>query len=226
MERHYCKGSGKRVPPPPVAPQQDPDTLSGVGKSLSSLEVPRRATMIRVAAVQDAPVFLNRAATTEKILDWMAKAAQDEVRVIAFPETFLPGYPFWLSLTGGARFDDPLQKEAYRAYLDAAPRLDGPELSRIAKAAADLALFVVLGIAERGPGSGSIYCTLVPIDPMRGILTTHIRQAEAEGKKGKDNSLHFWNLNNGVCCRSPQTSKERRWRFAATTRVKPPTCTC
>jgi len=126
---------------------------------------------LKVAAVQDAPVFLDRAATTGRILDWLDAAAAEGVRVLAFGETFLPGYPFWLAETDGARFDDPAQKEAYREYLEAAVRIDGPELAQIAERARQRNLMVILGVAERA--GGSIHCTAVPIHPERGILAAH-----------------------------------------------------
>lgn len=130
---------------------------------------------MRVACVQDAPVFLDREATTARIVEWIGRAAAAGARLVAFGEALLPGYPFWLSLTDGARFDDAGQKDAYRAYLDAAVRLDGPELGRIAEAAHEHDLFVVLGIVERGvgPGSGLLYCTAVSIDSTRGIVGAH-----------------------------------------------------
>lgn len=130
---------------------------------------------MRVACVQDAPVFLDREATTARVIDWIGRAAAAGARLVAFGEAFLPGYPFWLSLTDGARFDDPGQKEAYRAYRDAAVRSDGPELAAIAAAAAQHGIFVVLGVVERGiaPGSGSLYCTALCIDPARGVVGHH-----------------------------------------------------
>src|SRR5262245_36547581 len=126
---------------------------------------------LRIAAVQDAPVFLDRPTTTSRILEWIDAAAAEGIRVLAFGETFLPGYPFWLSETGGARFDDPAQKEAYREYLEAAVRIDGPELAQIAERASSRKVFVILGVAERA--GGSIHCTAVPIHPERGILAPH-----------------------------------------------------
>ncbi len=128
--------------------------------------------MLRVAAAQDAPVFLDRAATTARVLEWIDAAAGERVQLLAFGETYLPGYPFWLSETGGARFDDPLQKEAYRAYLDAAVRLEGPEIASIAAAARKAGIYVVLGVAERS-SAGSVHCTLLPIHPTRGLLEPH-----------------------------------------------------
>jgi nitrilase len=133
---------------------------------------PRHNAAVRVACVQDAPVFLDREATTARIVDWIARAASEKAHLVAFAEAFLPGYPFWLSLTGGARFDDPRQKEAYRAYCDAAVRLDGPELRAIAAAAARNDIFVIVGIVERCR-TASLYCTAVCIDPRRGLVGAH-----------------------------------------------------
>ena len=130
---------------------------------------------LRAAIVQDSPVFLDTERTTERVLDYLDRANEAGAQLVAFGETFLPGYPFWLSSTGGARFEDPQQKAAYAAYLQAAVRLDGPEIAAIEARAKKLGLYVVLGIAERGPGpgSGSIFCTALSIDPQRGILPAH-----------------------------------------------------
>ena len=57
-------------------------------------------------------------------------------------------------MTDGARFDDPDQKRAFAAYLDAAVELDGPEIATIIEAARDHRVFTYLGIAERGTGPG------------------------------------------------------------------------
>lgn len=130
---------------------------------------------MRIAAAQARPVWLDAMATTDKVLTWLENAAAQQVDLVAFPETFLSGYPFWLDLTGGARFDDPAQKQAYAVYLDAAVVVDGPQLAAVVEAARDLGIFVYLGVTERGggPGSGTIFCTLVAIDPNAGIVSTH-----------------------------------------------------
>ena len=130
---------------------------------------------MRVAAAQARSCWLDPTATTKKVLAWLADAAAQEVELVAFPETFLSGYPFWVELTGGARFDDPAQKRAYAAYLEAAVELDGPEVRQIAEAARDLGVFVYLGTTERATGSarGTVFCTLVAIDPQAGVVSAH-----------------------------------------------------
>src|SRR5437867_787382 len=102
---------------------------------------PRRIadeTLMRVAAIQFAPTFLDTARTLTRMLDRLAEAARGGAEVVVFPETALPGYPIWIGRTGGAAFEDPDQKLAYAAYLEAAVEEGGPELTRLAEAAHDL----------------------------------------------------------------------------------------
>ena len=64
-----------------------------------------------------APVWLNRQATLAKVASAMRLAAQEHCKLVVFGEALVPGYPFWLELTGGARFNDAGQKEMHARYL-------------------------------------------------------------------------------------------------------------
>ncbi len=130
---------------------------------------------MRIAAAQARPAWLDAKATTEKVISWLHDAAAEGVELLAFPETFLSGYPFWVELTGGAQFNDALQKKAYAAYLDAAVELDGPEIASITEAVRDLGVFVYLGTTERGTENarGTVFCTLLAIDPAAGVVSAH-----------------------------------------------------
>jgi nitrilase len=130
---------------------------------------------MRIAAAQARPYWLDPSATTKKVVTWLQNAAAQQVELVAFPETFLSGYPAWLEHTGGARFDDAMQKRAYAAYLDAAVEVTGPEILLITEAARDLGIFVYLGTIERDVtvGRGTVFCTLVAIDPHAGVVGTH-----------------------------------------------------
>jgi nitrilase len=130
---------------------------------------------VRVAAAQLHPAWLDPEKGTELVVDAIDRAAGAGVRLLAFGETFLSGYPAWVSSTGGARFEDAKQKRAYAAYLDAAVELGGPELATIREAAGDHQVFTYLGITERGTDTarGTVFATLVAVDPSIGIVGAH-----------------------------------------------------
>ena len=44
---------------------------------------------MKVAAVQHAPVYLDRAATVDKVVTLIAEAAGNGAELVAFPETFI-----------------------------------------------------------------------------------------------------------------------------------------
>ena len=71
---------------------------------------------LTIALAQLAPVWLDRAATTEKIIEAISTAAGKGAQLVAFGEALLPGYPFWLELTGGATFNSQRQKEIHAHY--------------------------------------------------------------------------------------------------------------
>jgi len=130
---------------------------------------------MRIAAAQAHPAWGRPDEGAERVCRWIEQAGREDVDLLAFGETHLGGYPFWISLTDGARFDALDQKQAYAYYLDAAVELGGPQLQRICEAAAEARVFTYLGIAERRADTarGSVYATLVAIDPVRGIVSAH-----------------------------------------------------
>jgi nitrilase len=130
---------------------------------------------MRIAAAQIHPAWGRPILGAERVAEWIGRAGDEGVDLLAFGETHLGGYPFWLSVTDGARFDDTGQKRAYAAYLDAAVELTGNEIGRVVEAAADHRVFTYLGLAERGSGvaRGSVYATLLAVDPERGIVSAH-----------------------------------------------------
>jgi predicted amidohydrolase len=46
-----------------------------------------------VAAAHAAPVFMNKAETIKKVIRLIEQGATDNVKLLVFPETFIPGYP-------------------------------------------------------------------------------------------------------------------------------------
>ncbi len=130
---------------------------------------------MRIAAANNHSAWGRPDAGAERVAEWIGRAGDEGVDLLAFGETHLGGYPFWIGDTGGARFNDPDQKRAYAYYLDAAVELEGPQLRLVAEATAEHRVFTYLGIAERRAATarGSVYATLVAIDPDKGIVSAH-----------------------------------------------------
>ena len=72
--------------------------------------------MIRVASVQMAAVFLDAEKTWMKLADYIDEAASNGAELVTWGETLIPGYPVWVSRSGGAKFNDPVQKKIYAKY--------------------------------------------------------------------------------------------------------------
>lgn len=136
-----------------------------------------------VAAVQAAPVFLDREATVGKVVEVITEAGAGGARLIAFPETFVAGYPSWADFTNASTFDDPTQKAAWSMYLDQSVDVARGDLDSVVVASAEAGAFVYLGIVERSTSRGSVYCSLVAIDPDRGIVGVHRKLKPTFGER-------------------------------------------
>ena len=149
-------------------------------------------------------MWLDPAATTERVCEWIVRASREGVELVAFGETFLPGYPYWADHAGASGFFEEQQREVFARYLSAAVRADGPELARIAAVAKECGLWVYLGVAERGisNASGTVFCTLVAIDPLRGVVNMHRKLVPTHGERlvwgrGDGHGLRVQELENG-----------------------------
>ncbi|MEX2495999.1 MAG: carbon-nitrogen hydrolase family protein [Woeseia sp.] len=131
-------------------------------------------SVLTVGLAQIAPVWLNRAATLERILHWTGKAAEAGCRLVVFGEALVPGYPFWVERTDGARFDSGLQKSLFAHYSAQAVNIGRGDLEPLSALAADRGIAIYLGVIERCPDRGhSCYCSMVFIDSDGRIGSVH-----------------------------------------------------
>jgi nitrilase len=128
-----------------------------------------------VGLAQIAPVWLQRDATLAKLVDWIGRAAASDCQLVAFGEALLPGYPFWVERTEGARFESGLQKELYAHYASQAICIEDGDLDAVCAIAASKQIAVYLGIIERAANRGghSLYCSMVYIDATGEIQSVH-----------------------------------------------------
>ncbi len=130
---------------------------------------------LKVGVAQVAPVWLNRERTLDKVVAFIEEAAREDCRLVAFGEALVPGYPFWIERTNGARFNSPVQKEIHAEYMKQAVQLEAGHLDRVCIAANQGGIAVVLGCIERAPDRGghSLYASLVYIDEQGLVRSVH-----------------------------------------------------
>jgi nitrilase len=123
----------------------------------------------KVAAVQAAPVFLNREATLEKALSLVSEASGNGADLIAFPEVFIAGYPYWNRLENVFK-----TTPFFTELLKNAVTVPGPTTGRLCRAAKDNHVYLVMGINERPSNTlGTLYNTNLVIDPEGEIILKH-----------------------------------------------------
>jgi nitrilase len=130
---------------------------------------------LTVGIAQIAPVWLNREQTLAKIVAHVDQAAENGCQLVAFGEALLPGYPFWIERTDGARFNSPLQKEIHAHYVNQAIQIEAGHLGPLCRAAAQHQIAVIVGCVERAADRGghSLYCSAVYVDPQGLIRSVH-----------------------------------------------------
>lgn len=129
---------------------------------------------LTIAFAQISPIWLNRSATTEKIIGAIESAAAMDAQLVAFGESLLPGYPFWLALTNGAEFNSPIQKEIHAHYVRNAVSIVDGDLITIRETCADNNIAAYVGIIEKTQERGkSLYCSMVYIDQEGDIGSVH-----------------------------------------------------
>ena len=130
---------------------------------------------LKIAMAQIAPVWLDKQATLRKVEKSVMDAAKENVELIVFGEGLVPGYPFWLALTGGAQWDKKVNKELHAHYVSNAVTIENGDLKAVCKLAKKYKMAIYLGIIERplDRGGHSVYASLVYINQKGEIKSVH-----------------------------------------------------
>src|SRR5215216_784304 len=146
----------------------------------------------KVAVVQAAPVFLDLDATVDKTIALIEEASAQGAKLIAFPETFIPGYPWqiWLGAPAWA-----IGRGFVQRYFDNSLAFDSPQAEKIRQAVKRAKLTAVLGLSERDGGSLYIAQWLIGPDgetiaKRRKLRPTHAERTVFGEGDGSDLAVH------------------------------------
>lgn len=137
---------------------------------MTSEPIPR----IKVAAVQAAPVFLDRDASIAKLERLVAEAAGHGAELVVFGETYLAGFPVWNGVLPPVD-----QHELHQRLFESAITVPGFHADALGRIAAQYGVVLSVGVNERAEHSlGQLFNTNLVFDP-RGRLVNHRRKLVA-----------------------------------------------
>src|SRR5436190_13634503 len=136
---------------------------------------------VKVAAVQAASVFLDRAGSTEKACRLIREAGKNGARVIGFPEGFIPAHPVWYhhhAATGAIA--NKLAVELFKNSVE----IPGPEVDALCQAARDANAYVVIGVCEKAFNTtGTMFNSQLYIAPDGRFIRKHQKIMPTVGER-------------------------------------------
>jgi nitrilase len=141
---------------------------------------------IKAACVQAAPVFLDLDASIDKAASLTAEAAKAGAKLIAFPETWLPGYPWWI-WTGAPAEGVGFLPEYHANSME----VSSPQMKRLQQICHDNVITMVMGYSERAGGSRYMSQVIIGEDGTillnrRKLKPTHVERTMFGEGDGSD----------------------------------------
>ncbi len=145
--------------------------------------MPNTKSVFKVAVVQSPPVFLDAAATAEKLAKIISEAATNGAGLVVFPEAFIPAYPDWIWVVPAAK--KQILNTLYTRLWENAVTIPDKTLDVVCKAAKSAQAHVVIGINERNAESSgtSLFNTIVYINDKGDIIGRHRKLVPTGGER-------------------------------------------
>src|SRR3972149_2767815 len=153
----------------------------GRGLALAPNLIGRRAMgdqlpKFKAAAVQASPVFLDREGTVQKGCRLIEEAADNGAKLVVFPETWIPTYPYWV-LSHSPFLATPERAATRKAFIELyknAVEIPSPATDALCRAARKAGVYVIVGVNERPTDyRGTLYNTLLYISRDGEIMGKH-----------------------------------------------------
>ncbi len=148
--------------------------------------MPDYTTTFRAAAVQAESVWNDVEGGIDKLIAYATEAKNNGADIVAFPETWIPGYPWFLWLDSVA-----WQSQFLVPYAQNSIEIGSPQWERIEKAAATIGITIGFGFSERS--GASLYMAQAVIDDSgttvstrRKLKPTHVERTQFGDGDGSD----------------------------------------
>ncbi len=130
-----------------------------------------------VSIVQASPVFMNLNASVTRAVGLIEQAWRKGAKLIAFGETWLPGYPAWLDHSPhAALWNHEPTREVFAQLRRNSVVVPGKETETLGEVARELGVVVVIGVNEQvdeGAGNGTLYNSLLTFGADGTLLNHH-----------------------------------------------------
>ena len=158
--------------------------------------------IIKVAAAQLSPVFLDKDKTVKKACEAILEAGEKGADLIVFPEAFISGYPDWVWLIPNSKGAD--LNELYLKLVENAVSVPDNSTDKLCKAAKTAGINVVMGMHELNSetSGSSLFNSLLFIDKKGLILGKHRKLIPTGGERliwsqGKGDTLSSYDTSAG-----------------------------
>jgi nitrilase len=139
--------------------------------------------IMKVAAAQLSPVFLNKKETVAKACAAILEAGAKGAKLIVFPEAFISGYPDWIWLIPNSK--GAALSELYLKLVENAISIPDDTTEQLCKTAKKAGINVVIGVNERNSeaSNSSLFNSLLFINDKGKFLGKHRKLIPTGGER-------------------------------------------
>ena len=127
----------------------------------------------KVGCVQATPVIFNIEKTVDKALKLMTDAADQDCKLVIFPESFIPGYPAGLGFGTVVGSRTEAGRDQYEEYWQNSIEVGDEYTTKLGEHAKKLNIFLIMGVTEKDPVSKTLYCTILYFAPTGKLIGKH-----------------------------------------------------
>ena len=137
----------------------------------------------KVGCVQSGADFFNLEGCLEKAEEYIKLAAKEGVKLLVFPETFIPGYPSGLGFGTVVGSRTEFGRDQYKRYWQNSVSVPSEQTDRLGEMAREANLLLVMGVTERDETNKTMYCTLLYYSPTGELIGKHRKIKPTAGER-------------------------------------------